>query len=106
MTKYLVTAHYDNFDISCETYDMDDLIKFLNEHDKVHQDVIDALTGELLYDGNNPSGKDFIKDQFWCAVAGWNSLEDSESKPDPKEKLIQDIMEVCEEFGVELRIPI
>lgn len=104
MTKYLATAHYANADISCETYEMDVLMNFLCEHEKVHQDVIDASTGELLYDGNNPYGEDFIEDQFWDDIIEWMLL-DTESKPDPREELIRNIMEVCEEFGVELRIP-
>lgn len=105
MTKYLATAHYANADISCETYEMDVLMNFLCEHEEVHQDVIDASTGELLYDGNNPHGEDFMNDQFWDDVTEWMLLN-TESEPDPRKELIQSIMEVCEEFGVELRIPI
>lgn len=105
MIKYLATAHYANADISCETYEMDVLMNFLCEHEEVHQDVIDASTGELLYDGNNPHGEDFMNDQFWDDVTEW-MLSNTESEPDPREELIRDIMEVCEEFGVELRIPI
>ena len=71
MIKYLATAHYDDFDISCETCDMDDLMKFLNDYDEVHQDVINASTGELLYDGNNSFGKDFIEDKFMDAIMDW-----------------------------------
>lgn len=104
MIKYLATAHYDNADISCETYEMDVLMNFLCEHEKVHQDVIDASTGELLYDGNNPHGENFMNDQFWDDIIEWMLLE-TESKPDPREELIRNIMEVCEEFGVDLRIP-
>lgn len=105
MIKYLATAHYEGVDISCETYEMDVLMNFLCEHEKVHQDVIDASTGELLYDGNTPYGEDFMEDQFWNDVAEWMLLN-TEFEPDPREELIRDIMEVCEEFGVELRIPI
>ena len=71
MIKYLATAHHGDFDISCETCDMDDLMKFLNDYDEVHQDVINASTGELLYDGNNSFGKDFIEDKFMDAIMDW-----------------------------------
>ena len=104
MTKYLATAHYANADISCETYEMDVLMDFLFEHEKTHQDVIDALTGELFYDGNNPHGENFMNDQFWDDIIEW-MLSDTESKPDPREELIRDIMEVCEEFGATFSIP-
>lgn len=75
MTKYLATAHYANADISCETFEMDVLMNFLFEHEEVHQDVIDADTGELLYIGNNPSGEDFMEDEFLYICTGWAVLK-------------------------------
>lgn len=75
MTKYLATAHYTNADVSCETFEMDVLMKFLFEHEEAHQDVIDADTGELLYIGNNPSGEDFMEDEFLYICIGWAVLK-------------------------------
>ena len=106
MTKYLATAHYDNADISCETYEIDVLMDFLFEHEKTYQDVINVDTGEVLYIGNNPSGEDYIEDEFMHTTIGWTYMGESEPESDPREELIRGIMEVCEEFGVELRIPI
>ena len=97
MTKYLATAHYANADISCETYEMNVLMNFLSEHEKTHQDVINADTGEVLYIGNNPSGEDYIEDEFLDATVRWMCLSDAD--PDPREEIIREIMEVCEEFG-------
>ena len=71
MTKYLATAHYTNADVSCETFEMEVLMNFLSNHKRVHQDVIDADTGELLYIGNSPSGEDFIEDEFLYICIGW-----------------------------------
>lgn len=101
MIKYLATAHYDNADISCETYEIDVLMDFLFEHEKTYQEVINADTGEVLYIGNNPFGEDYIEDEFKHATIEWTYMGES----DPREELIRDIMEVCEEFGVDLRIP-
>ena len=95
MTKYLATAHYDDADISCETYEMNVLMKFLTDHEEVHQDVINADTGEVLYIGNNPSGKDYIEDEFLYTTVGWMRIGEA----DPREEIIRGIMEVCEEFG-------
>ena len=106
MIKYLATAHYDGFDISCETYEMDVLMDFLFEHEKTYQDVINADTGEVLYIGNNPSGEDYIEDEFKYTTIRWTYMGESEPEPDPREEIIRGIMEVCEEFGVKLRIPI
>ena len=101
MIKYLATAHYDNADISCETYEIDVLMDFLFEHEKTYQDVINVDTGEVLYIGNNPSGEDYIEDEFMRTTIDWTYM----GEPDPREELIRDIMEVCEEFGATFSIP-
>lgn len=105
MTKYLATAHYDDADISCETYEMNVLMKFLTDHEEVHQDVINADTGEVLYIGNNPSGKDYIEDEFMYTTVGWMCMSEPESEPDLREEIIRGIMEVCEEFGAIFSMP-
>lgn len=105
MTKYLATAHYDDADISCETYEMNVLMKFLTDHEEVHQDVINADTGEVLYIGNNPSGEDYIEDEFMYTTVGWMCMGEAEPEPDPREEIIRGIMEVCEEFGAIFSMP-
>lgn len=105
MTKYLATAHYDNANISCETYEMDVLMDFLFEHEKTYQDVINADTGEVLYIGNNPSGEDYIEDEFMHTTIEWTYMGEFEPEPDPREEIIRGIMEVCEEFGATFSIP-
>lgn len=75
MIKYLATAHYINADISCETCEMDVLMNFLCEHENTHQDVINAHTGEVLYIGNNPSGEDFIEDEFMNEIIPWMLID-------------------------------
>lgn len=101
MTKYLATAHYDDADISCETYEMNVLMKFLTDHEEVHQDVINADTGEILYIGNNPSGEDYIEEEFMYTSVGWMCIGEA----DPREEIIRGIMEVCEEFGATFSVP-
>lgn len=105
MNKYIATAHYAEADISCETYKFGVLMNFLSEHDKTHQDVINADTGEILYIGNNPSGEDYIEDEFMYATVGWMCVGEPEPESDPREEIIQGIMEVCEEFGAVLSMP-
>lgn len=105
MTKYLATAHYDNADISCETYEMDVLMNFLSEHEKIHQDVINADTGEVLYIGNNPSGEDYIEEEYLYTIVGWMCMGEAEPEPDPREEIIRGIMEACEEFGATFSMP-
>ena len=105
MTKYLATAHYDDADISCETYEIGTLMNFLSEHEETHQDVINADTGEVLYIGNNPSGKDYIEDEFMYTTVGWMCMGEAEPEPDPREEIIRGIMEVCEEFGATFSMP-
>lgn len=75
MIKYIATAHYVNADISCETHEMDVLMNFLCEHENTHQDVINAHTGEVLYIGNNPSGEDYIEDEFMNEIIPWMLID-------------------------------
>ena len=105
MTKYLATSHYANTDISCKTDEMNVLMNFLSEHENAHQDVIDALTGELLYISNNPSGEDFIEEQFLYATIGWSYLNDADPEPDPREEILRYIIEVCEDLDATLILP-
>lgn len=107
MTKYLATAYYAEVDISCESHNLDLIIDFLAEHKKTHQDVVNAHTGEVLYIGNNPSGEDYMKDEFLDTVVEWMVTAPGGAKPqaDPREEIIRDIMEVCEEFGATFSMP-
>ena len=101
MIKYLATAHYADADMSCESYSLDTIMDFLSEHEETHQDVINADTGEVLYIGNNPSGEDYIEDEFLDILGEWIVTAPGGAKPqaDPREEIIRDIMEVCAEFG-------
>ena len=101
MNKYIATAHYADADISCETYEVGTLMEFLSEHEETYQEVINAHTGEVLYIGNNPSGEDYIEDEFMYTTVGWMCMGEA----DPREEIIQGIKEVCEEFGAIFSMP-
>ena len=105
MTKYIATAHYADADISCEIYEIETLMNFLAEHEETHQDVINADTGEVLFVGNNPSGEDYIEEEFLYTIVGWMCMGEAEPEPDPREEIIRGIMEVCEEFGATFSMP-
>lgn len=105
MTKYLATAYYADADISCETHEIETLMNFLSEHEETHHDVINADTGEVLFVGNNPSGEDYIEEEFLYTIVGWMCIGEAESEPDPREEIIRGIMEVCEEFGATFSMP-
>ena len=101
MIKYIATVYYDDVDISCESHNLDVIMDFLSEHNEVHQDVINAHTGEVLYTGNSPTGEDYIEDEFLDTIVEWMVTAPGGAKPqaDPREEIIREIMEVCEEFG-------
>jgi hypothetical protein len=101
MIKYIATAHYADADISCESHSLDTIMDFLSEHEETHQDVINAHTGEVLYIGNSPTGEDYIEDEFLNTTVEWMLTAPGGAQPqaDPREEIIRDIMEVCEEFG-------
>lgn len=105
MNKYLATAHYVHADISCETWEMDELMKFLCEHEKAHTDVINAHTGEVLYVANHPQSRDYLEKEFMYTVTGWMAFQEATPEPDPREQFVKDILEVCEEFSATLTIP-
>jgi hypothetical protein len=105
MIKYLATAYYSNVDIACASHSLDRIMDFLFEHENTHQDVVNADTDEVLYIGNNPSGEDYIEDEFMYTTVGWMCMGEVEPEPDPREEIIRGIMEVCEEFGATFGMP-
>ena len=102
MIKYLATAYYANVDIACASHSFDRIMDFLFEHENTHQDVVNADTDEVLYIGNNPSGEDYIEDEFLNTILDWAATAPGEAKPqtDVREKMIRAVKEVCEEFGI------
>ena len=87
--------------VNCYTTSMDELMNFLHKYEKDYQWVIDHETGELLYRANHPTAEDFMDEHFYLMCLGWMMVE-SEPAPDPRAELVKDILEVCQEFGVEL----
>ena len=102
MKKYLATAYYANVDIACVSHSLDRIMDFLSDHENTHQDVVNAYTDEVLYIGNNPSGEDYIEDEFLNTIIEWAVTAPDGVKPqtDSREKIIRAVEEVCEEFGV------
>ena len=89
--------------VNCYTTSMEELMDFLVKYEKDYQWVIDNETGELLYRANHPTEKDYLDEHFQLLCLGW-ALSEPEPEPDPREEIIRGIMEVCEEFGVQLTV--
>lgn len=105
MMKFTAYAYYDDHTLTCETYDMDALMEFLNEHEKVHCEVISDLTGEILYIANCPGTKDYMERQFMFLCTGWGmfkAMTEEEEAQSRKAALVQEIQAVCDEFGATL----
>lgn len=94
----------DNTVVNCYTTSMDELMDFLGKYEEEYQWVIDHETGELLYRANHPTEEDHVDEHFELMCLGWMMVE-PEPDPDPRARLVNDILEVCQEFGVDLRIP-
>lgn len=94
----------DNTVVNCYTTSMDELMDFLGKYEDDYQWVIDHETGELLYRANHPTAEEYMDEHFQLMCLGW-TLTEPKSIPDPRAELMKDILEVCQEFGVELRIP-
>ena len=89
--------------INCYTTSMDELMEFVGNYENEYLWVIDHETGELLFRANHPTAEDYVDEHFNLMCLGW--LVEPESAPDPRAELMKGILEVCQEFGVELRIP-
>lgn len=87
----------DNTVVNCYTTSMDELMDFLSKYEKDYQWVIDNETGELLYRANHHTAEDHMDEHFYLMCLGWMVAES-----DPQTELVKDILEVCQEFGVEL----
>lgn len=94
----------DNTVMNCYTTSMDGLMNFLGEYKKEPQWVIDHKTGELLFRANHPTEEDYVDEHFELMCLGWMIVE-PEPTPDPHERLMNDILKVSQEFGINLRIP-
>ena len=90
--------------VNCYTTSMDELMNFLRKYEKDYQWVIDNETGELLYRANHHTAEDHMDEHFYLMCLGW-TLTEPETIPDPRVELMKGILEVCQEFGVDLRIP-
>ena len=90
--------------VNCYTTSMDELMDFLGKYEDDYQWVIDNETGELLFRANHPTQEDYADEHFELMCLGWMMSEPAPA-PDPRAELMKDILEVCQEFGVELRIP-
>ena len=90
--------------VNCHTTSMDGLMNFLGEYEKEPQWVIDHKTGELLFRANHPTEEDYVDEHFELMCLGWMLVE-PESALDPRERLMNDILKVSQEFGITLRIP-
>lgn len=105
MMKFTAYAYYDDHTLTCETGDMDSLMAFLSEHEKVHCEVVSGFTGEILFIANCPGAKDYMERQFMFLCTGWGMFEamaEEEKAQSQKEKLVREIEAVCEEFGAKL----
>ena len=92
--------------VHCYTTSMDELMEFVGNYEDEYLWVIDHETGELLFRANHPTAEDYVDEHFELMCFGWVMSEVvSEPAPDPRAELMKDILEVCQEFGVELRIP-
>ena len=85
--------------VNCYTTSMDELMNFLRKYEEDYQWVIDHETGELLFRANHPTQEDYIDEHFQLMCLGW-TLTEPETIPDPHAELMKDILEVCQEFGV------
>lgn len=90
--------------VNCYTTSMDELMDFLGKYENEYLWVIDHETGELLFRTNHPTAEDYADEHFQLMCLGWMLVE-PEPAPDPRAELMKDILEVCKEFGVDLRIP-
>ncbi|MBR4929818.1 MAG: hypothetical protein IKZ00_03355 [Bacteroidaceae bacterium] len=90
--------------VNCYTTSMDELMDFLGKYENDYQWVIDHETGELLFRANHPTAEDYADEHFELMCLGW-MMSGLEPTPDPRAELMKDILEVCQEFGVDLRIP-
>ena len=105
MMKFTAHVYYADHTLTCETYDMDALMEFLKEHEKVHCEVISALTGEVLFIANCPGTKDYMERQFMFLCTGWGmfkAMAEEEKAQSQKAALVREIQEVCDEFGATL----
>ena len=92
--------------VNCYTTSMDELLEFVGNYEDEYLWVIDHETGELLFRANHPTAEDYVDEHFELMCFGWMMSEVvSEPAPDPRAELMKDILEVCQEFGVDLRIP-
>lgn len=89
--------------VNCYTTSMDELMEFVGNYENEYLWVIDNETGELLFRANHPTAEDYVDEHFNLMCLGW--LVEPEPAPDPRAELMKGILEVCQEFGVELRIP-
>lgn len=71
MIKYLATAHYANVDITYTSHRLGAIVDFLSKYENIHQDVVNADTDEVLYIVNNPSGENYIKNEFLNILIEW-----------------------------------
>ena len=90
--------------VNCYTTSMDELMEFVGNYEDDYLWVIDHETGELLFRANHPNLEDYVDEHFELMCLGW-MMVDPEPTPDPRAELMKDILEVCQEFGVDLRIP-
>ena len=90
--------------VNCCTTSMDELMNFLGNYEDDCQWVFDNETRKLLFRANHPAKEDYVDEHFELMCFGW-MMSGIVPTPDPRAELMKDILEVCQEFGVELRIP-
>lgn len=105
MTKYAVVVRNEENVLTFETNDFNEMAQFVSDHSDERIDILDGYTGEVRATFNDPEHQ-FADDEIAFGLLGWMiSTEWGEPEPDPREEIIRDIMEVCEEFGVRLTVP-
>ena len=105
MIKFEVSVEKkDHTVVNCYTTSMDELMDFCVKYENEYLWVIDHETGELLFRANHPTAEDYMDEHFQLMLLGWMVVE-PEPAPDPRAELMKGILEVCQEFGVDLRIP-
>ena len=105
MIKFEASAEKkDHTIVNCYTTSMDELMEFVGNYENEYLWVIDHETGELLFRTNHPNLEDYADEHFQLMCLGW-MMSELEPAPDPRAELMKGILEVCQEFGVDLRIP-
>lgn len=107
--KFEATAHHEDAQYDLTTLDFGILMDFLTEHEEVYCEVVDGSTGEVLYYNNCPNSDqpDYACEEFELMTLGYMYREilQKENAEMRRKELMKDILEVCQEFGVDLRIP-